>query len=110
MNNYNIIQKGLHNLILGSPFFQKSLYDLEKIIFSKKINEIKYNHHIFITILPRSGTTILLNYIFSSKQFSSLTYRQMPFIMSPNIFSKINLFFFKQKKGACSYRWNTLQS
>ena len=98
MNNYNIIQKGLHNLILGSPFIQKSLFDLEKIFFSKKIDEIKHNQHIFISSLPRSGTTVLLNYIFNSKQFSSLTYRQMPFIMSPNIFSKMNLFSSNKKK------------
>ena len=98
MKNYNIIQKSLHKLILGNTFIQKSLYDLEKIIFSKKINDIKYNHHVFITSLPRSGTTILLNYIFSSKQFSSLTYRQMPFIMSPNLFSKISLFSSNKKK------------
>jgi len=71
---------------------------LEKIFFSKNIEDIKHNHHIFITSLPRSGTTILLNYIFSSQNFSSLTYRQMPFILSPNIFSKINFFSSNIKK------------
>jgi len=98
MNNYSFTQKSLHNLILGNKFILRSLYDLEKIFFSKNIEEIKHNHHIFITSLPRSGTTILLNYIFSSQNFSSLTYRQMPFILSPNIFSKINFFSSNIKK------------
>ena len=98
MNNYSFTQKSLHNLILGNKFILRSLYDLEKIFFSKNIEDIKHNHHIFITSLPRSGTTILLNYIFSSQNFSSLTYRQMPFILSPNIFSKINFFSSNIKK------------
>jgi len=98
MNNYSFTQKSLHNLILGNKFILRSLYDLEKIFFSKNIEDIKHNHHIFITSLPRSGTTILLNYIFSSQNFSSLTYRQMPFILSPNIFSKINFFSSNVKK------------
>ncbi len=98
MNNYSFTQKSLHNFILGNKFILRSLYDLEKIFFSKDIEDIKHNHHIFITSLPRSGTTILLNYIFSSQNFSSLTYRQMPFILSPNIFSKINFFSSNVKK------------
>lgn len=98
MNNYSLIQKSLHNLILGNKFILRSLYDLEKIFFSKNIENIKHNRHIFITSLPRSGTTVLLNYLFSSQQFSSLTYRQMPFILSPNIFSKINFFSSNKKR------------
>ncbi|MDC0974590.1 sulfotransferase [Candidatus Pelagibacter sp.] len=98
MNNYNYVQKFLHNFIFSNKFILRSLYDLEKILFSKNIDNIKYNHHIFITSLPRSGTTILLNCIFDSQNFSSLTYKQMPFVLSPNMFSKINFFSSNKKK------------
>ncbi len=91
MQNYNKFQKILHDLILGSKFIKKSLYELEKKIFLKnykeEINNIK---HLFITGLPRSGTTILLNFFYNTNQFASFTYAQMPFITSPNLFSKIN--------------------
>ena len=87
MQNYNYVQKLLHDFVLKSKLINKSLFELEKMIYLKKINISNYSH-IFITGLPRSGTTILLNYIYSSKMFASLKYLNMPFVFSPNI-SKI---------------------
>ena len=43
---------------------------------------------LFITGLPRSGTTSLLNFLYSSDEYASLTYNNMPFILSPH-FSKL---------------------
>ena len=74
----------MHDITLGSKFIKKSLYEIEKIIYLKKI-EIQNQKHIFITGLPRSGTTILLNFLYSSNNFCSLKYSNMPFIMAPNI-------------------------
>ena len=87
MQNYSKIQKFLHNFVLSKKFINKSLFEIEKIIYLKNI-QIKDQSHIFITGLPRSGTTSLLNYIFSSNQYASLTYKCMPFVLSPN-FSKL---------------------
>ncbi len=84
MQNYNFIQKLLHDLVLSQKFINKSLYELEKIIYLRN-NDIKSQLHIFISGLPRSGTTSLLNFIYSFKQYTSLTYRNMPFILSPNL-------------------------
>ena len=86
MHNYSSIQKFLHDFVLKKKFINKSLFELEKIIFSKNL-EIKNKSHIFITGLPRSGSTTLLNFFHSSNQFKSLTYKNMPFVLSPN-FSK----------------------
>ena len=63
------------------------MFELEKILLLKnrKIND---ESHIFITGLPRSGTTSILNFLFSSEEYGSLTYKNMPFILSPN-FSKL---------------------
>ena len=87
MQNYSTIQKFLHDLVLSKKFINKSLFELEKIIYIKN-NDIKNQSHVFITGLPRSGTTSLLNFIYSSNQHASLTYRNMPFVLSPN-FSKL---------------------
>ena len=87
MQNYSKIQKFLHDLVLSKKFINKSLFELEKIIYLKN-KEIKNQNHIFITGLPRSGTTSLLNFIYSSDHYASLTYKNMPFILSPN-FSKL---------------------
>ena len=44
----------------------------------------------YITGLARAGTTILLNTIYSSKKFASYTYRDMPFIISPNLWNIVS--------------------
>ena len=98
MQNYNNIQKFLHDFVLSKKIINKSLFELEKIIYLKN-KDIKNQSHVFITGLPRSGTTSLLNFLFSSNDYASLTYNNMPFVLSPH-FSK--LFYkkiFQKKKG-----------
>ena len=93
MQNYTKIQKFLHNCVLSKKFINKSLFEIEKIIYLKNI-QIKDQSHIFITGLPRSGTTSLLNFLYSSNQYASLTYKNMPFVLSPNfssLFNKTNI-------------------
>ena len=92
MINYSFIHQLLHEIFLGNKLIKKSIFELEKIIFLKK-NNIKNNKHIFITGMPRSGTTALLNVLNKKTDLCSLKYKNMPFVMGPNI-SK----FFKSKK------------
>ena len=87
MQNYSNIQKFLHDFVLSKKIINKSLFELEKIIYLKN-KDIKNQSHVFITGLPRSGTTSLLNFLFSSGEYASLTYNNMPFILSPH-FSKL---------------------
>jgi hypothetical protein len=87
MQNYSDIQKFLHDFVLSKKFINKSLFEIEKIIYLKS-KDIRNKSHIFVTSLPRSGTTSILNFIYSSEQYASLTYKSMPFILSPN-FSKL---------------------
>jgi hypothetical protein len=92
MISYNFIQRLLHEIFLGNKIIKKSIFELEKIIFLKKIN-IKNNKHIFITSMPRSGTTALLNVFNKKIDLCSLKYNNMPFVMAPNISN-----FFKSKQ------------
>ena len=87
MQNYNNIQKFLHDFVLSKKIINKSLFELEKIIYLKN-EDVKNQSHVFITGMPRSGTTSLLYFLFSSNEYASLTYNNMPFILSPN-FSKL---------------------
>ena len=64
MQSYSNIQKFLHDFVLSKKIINKSLFELEKIIYLKN-KDVKNHSHIFITG-PRSGTTSLLNFIFSS--------------------------------------------
>ena len=88
MNNYSWLEKKLHQFALSSQFMREVTFDFESInISSRSENE----NHIFITGLARAGTTILLNALYESNIFGSLSYSDMPFILSPNLWSKISL-------------------
>ena len=85
MNNYSWLEQKLHEFALSSQFMREVTFDFEStnIAPSSEIGD-----HIFITGLPRSGTTSLLNFFYASNEFGSLKYKNMPFIFSPN-FSKL---------------------
>ena len=46
--------------------------------------------HVFVTGMARSGTTILLQALHDTGKFASLTYADMPIVLSPNLWSKFN--------------------
>ena len=87
--NYLFLEKYLHKFVFNSNMMQSILYDLEKSFFLKK-KQNNSNKHLFILGLPRSGTTALLNLFYDGGQFASLTYKDMPFILAPNLWSKLN--------------------
>ena len=94
MVNYNFIDKILHDLFLGNSSIKKICFELERFLFIKNCKKLNNNNHLFVTGMPRSGTTIFLKFIYSSNNFASLTYEDMPFILAPNLFS-----FLKKKKN-----------
>jgi len=87
MNNYSWLQQKLHQLALSSQFMREVTFDVENSVIS--INQIDDNH-VFVSGLARSGTTILLNAIYESDEFASLSYKDMPFILAPNLWSKFS--------------------
>ena len=99
MHNYNSLEKTLHKVALSSRFIREITFDIESLLFPSK-NLIE--NHVFISGLARSGTTILLNALYKSDMYASLTYADMPFIMAPNLWSKLttkkNIYEFKERK------------
>ena len=88
--DYSFLSKTIHHLALNNNFIQEMLHDIEVSLFKKSIKLDNLKSHIFISGLPRSGTTALMNFLYSTEKFASLTYRDMPFVILPNIWSKIS--------------------
>ena len=65
-------------------------FDLEKMLFLNHNQHIS-NKHVFVSGMARSGTTILLNAIYKTNEFGSLTYDDMPFILSTNLWKKFKV-------------------
>ena len=88
----------LHHIALEYNFLREVFFDVEKTLFLNDTVKKNYDDHVFVTGMARSGTTVLLNAIYESNSFASLTYQDMPFILSPNLWSKINKDGFEIKK------------
>ena len=91
MNNYSWLEQKLHKFALSSQFMREVTFDFESTNIS---SSRETGDHVFITGLARSGTTILLNALYKSNIFASLSYADMPFVLAPNLWSKIS---FKKK-------------
>jgi len=90
MNNYSWLQQKLHKLALSSQFMRETMFDVEKLIFlNQDFQDI--GNHVFVAGLARSGTTVLLNAIHQSDEFASLSYDDMPFVLAPNLWSKLSV-------------------
>jgi hypothetical protein len=90
MNNYSALQRFSHRIVLSSKLMQEIIFDIEQSIFFKKNDNNFDDDHVFIAGIARSGTTVLLNAVYQSNQFASLTYDDMPFILAPNFWAKIS--------------------
>ena len=87
MNNYSWLEQKLHKFALSSQFMREVTFDFESINIS---SSSETENHIFIAGLARAGTTILLNALYESNLFASLTYSDMPFVLAPNLWSRIS--------------------
>lgn len=87
MNNYSWLQQKLHQLALSTNFMREIAFDAESSIIPTPKG---IDNHIFVSGLARSGTTTFLNALHESNKFASPTYKDMPFILAPNLWSKIS--------------------
>jgi len=92
VNNYSWLEQKLHKFALSSQFMREVTFDFESTNNISSSSET--GDHVFITGLARAGTTILLNALYKSNIFASLSYADMPFVLAPNLWSKIS---FKKK-------------
>ena len=88
--DYGTGSKLLHQMVLGNNFLAEALFDIERLLFSPNITSEK--PHVFVAGLARAGTTVLMRTLHENGKFTSLTYRDMPFILAPNLWRRISGF------------------
>jgi hypothetical protein len=89
MTNYSKLERLLHKIALGSPSLSELTFDLEK-----RVNRTGFQRtdSVYVTGLARAGTTTVMRALYASAQFASLTYNDMPFVLAPNLWSKVSGF------------------
>jgi len=96
MNDYGHLARLLHHLMLDSRIVRQFTYEIDQlvgeVIASRDSNvSAGAGQHVFICGLARAGTSILLQTLHDSGEFRSLTYRDMPFVLAPRLWSKTKL-------------------
>ena len=69
---------------------QNLLKDIETSLFVKTWQEATAQKPVFITSLPRAGTTIILEALHRLPGLATHTYRDMPFILTPVLWNKLS--------------------
>lgn len=87
---YSSMAKMTHRLALAAPSRGEMLLDIEHMVSAKPPTEAAEGRHVFVSGLARAGTTVLMRAIYESSQFASLTYRDMPFVMAPNLWARLS--------------------
>ena len=70
--------------------------DLESGLYGARFRGLAVRNPVFVTSLPRAGTTLLLEILSSVPEFAIHSYRDMPFVMSPLLWSHLSKAFRKE--------------
>jgi hypothetical protein len=88
-NDYSFIDRLLHRVAFGLPMLQVALGDMEGDIFRKRLEGVAPGGEVFVTGLPRAGTTLVMTLLHETGEFGSFTYRHMPFILAPMLWDRM---------------------
>ena len=84
-NSYSWLDRCLHRLAFSTRSAQLGVADLENRRFRGELASTSAARPIFVTGLPRSGTTILLELISRTPSVATHIYRDMPFVLTPMV-------------------------
>jgi len=88
--SYSLLDRVLHRLAFSNIEIQKSLADIEDRIHATRVGSIAIDRPVFITGLPRAGTTLLLDVLVRTSGFATHTYRCMPFVLCPILWDSVS--------------------
>lgn len=90
VNDYSMIDRFVHRVAFASPVVQFAAADIEKAALRSFFAEASADQPIFITSLPRAGTTVMLEALSRLPILATHVYRDMPFIMAPLLWSRLS--------------------
>ena len=95
--SYSALDRSMHRVAFRTYGAQASVADLEDRLFAGQLAPCRANRPVFITALPRAGTTLLLECCAKLPEFASHCYRDMPFVLIPCLWARFSATF--QKAG-----------
>ncbi|MFO7944054.1 MAG: sulfotransferase [Anaerolineales bacterium] len=88
VSRYTQIERILHDLAFSSWFPRVPVSQIESVLFKDQLAAVSVEGPVFITALPRAGTTLLLELCVDTREFASHRYRDMPFLLTPLLWNR----------------------
>lgn len=89
-DGYSGGERMLHRLALSGNAIPDVMHDIERAIFLKRAPALPGQGHVFVCGLARAGTTVVTRELHATGVFGSLTYRDMPFVLAPNLWNSLS--------------------
>lgn len=89
-NNYGALDRALHRLAFATGPLQLDFAESDDAKLRARLGALAPRPPLFITALPRAGTTLLLDRFAELSEFATHTYRDMPFVLVPGLWSRIS--------------------
>lgn len=96
-SHYSFVDRLLHRVAFAHPGVQRALAEVESDLFKSRLRDVEVARPVFVTALPRAGTTLLLELLFKSGEFATFTYRHMPLVLAPLLWDRVTSGF--RRKG-----------
>jgi hypothetical protein len=87
---YPAAERWLHRIAFATLGAQRDLSAMEDRLFAGALAAVEIEAPVYITGLPRSGTTVLLEILATSPEFAFHTYRCMPFVLCPLVWDRVS--------------------
>jgi hypothetical protein len=97
--HYSWLDRLVHRLAFATGPAQLALADLEDKLYKRELASIRLDRPVFITGLPRAGTTLLLEICADGGEFATHTYRHMPFVLVPMLWRRLSARFWKRSQA-----------
>lgn len=87
---YGTLDRLLHRIAFRVTSAQRAMADLEEGLFREALAAVELRRPVFLTALPRSGTTIMLRLLAETGAFATHRYRDMPFVLCPMLWDRFS--------------------
>jgi hypothetical protein len=92
---YTALERLLHKVAFAAPQVQRAAADVEAGLFGRRVEDVACEPPLFVTALPRAGTTLLLEALAEFDEIATHTYRDMPFVAAPLLWDRLSAAFRK---------------
>lgn len=87
---YSAIDRLAHRIAFSHPVVQEILADLSAQLYGRLWKSRAVDRPIFVTSLPRAGTTLMLELLARLPEVATHTYRDMPFVRAPVLWDRLS--------------------